>query len=493
MSNAGETVAVAIRLPKETGMVEPGGFDPSRLHFIGVGGIGMSGLAKIFASRGSRVSGSDAKDSHLLGALRQLGCEVTVGHDPSNLGDPTCVVVCTAIRADNPELVAARARGIPVVHRAEALASLMADRRAVVVAGTHGKTTTTSMLSVAFQRLGLDPSYAIGGELGEPGSNAHEGSGDLFVAEADESDRSFHRYRPTAGTILNIEEDHHDHYSSLAEIVESFHQFARRIVAGGVLVASADDPAAAGLAGRLAQSTPGLRVWTFGEANSADWRIAKIDLHQLTSQAVVRSPEGEELTLRVMVPGRHNAHNATAALAVGAGLGLPASEMAEALSAYAGVGRRFQIKGQARGVTVVDSYAHHPSEIAADLATARQAVSGGRVVAVFQPHLFTRTRALGAGMGQALAAADVAVIMDIYPAREDPIPGVTSDIVIHAALEHGAVVRVAHQGAAVPDIVAGIAQPGDMVLTMGAGDVTMLGPRILASLGHPAPTTSGPG
>lgn len=463
-------------------------FDPSRLHFIGIGGIGMSGLAKIFASRGSRVSGSDAKDSHLLGSLRQLGCEVDVGHDTANVGDPTCVVICTAIRADNPELVAARARGIPVVHRAQALAYLMGGCRAVVVAGTHGKTTTTSMLSVAFQRLGLDPSYAIGGELGEPGSNAYDGSGDLFVAEADESDRSFHYYRPTAATILNIEEDHHDRYASLAEIVEAFDQFARRIVAGGVLVASADNPAAAELASQLAQSAPGLRVVTFGEADDADWHIAKVDLHGLTaSETIVRSPEGEELALRLRVPGRHNAHNATAALAVGVGLGLPPSGMAEALGAYAGVGRRFQIKGQARGVTVVDSYAHHPSEIAADLATARQAIQDGRVLAVFQPHLFTRTQALGAGMGQALAAADIAVIMDIYPAREDPIPGVTSDIVIRSALEHGAVVRVAHPWSAVPDVVAGMARPGDLVLTMGAGDVTMLGPRILASLDRATP------
>lgn len=459
--------------------------DSSWLHFIGIGGIGMSGLAKIFAGRGSRVSGSDAKDSHLLGALRQMGCEVRVGHDAANLGDPTCVVICTAIRADNPELTAARERGIPVVHRAQVLAFLMRDRRAVVVAGTHGKTTTTSMLAVALHQLGLDPSYAIGGELSEPGSNAYDGSGDLFVAEADESDRSFHRYRPTAATILNIEEDHHDHYLSLAEIIESFEQFAWRIVPGGVLVLSADDPAAVELAGRLARSAPGLRVSTFGEASDAEWHIAKIDLHRLTSEAIVRSPGGEELTLRLLVPGRHNVHNATAALAVGAGLGLPPSGMARALGVYTGVGRRFQIKGQARGVTVVDSYAHHPSEIAADLATARQAVGEGCVVAVFQPHLFSRTQKLGAGMGEALAAADIAVIMDIYAAREDPIPGVTSEIVARAALEHGAVVRVVRQWSAVPDAVADIARPGDLVLTMGAGDVTMLGPQILASLADP--------
>jgi UDP-N-acetylmuramate--alanine ligase len=454
--------------------------DPSWLHFIGIGGIGMSGLAKIFAGRGSRVSGSDAKDSHLLRVLRQLGCEVCVGHDAASLGEPTGVVVCTAIRANNPELVAARARGIPVVHRAQMLAYLMRDRRAVVVAGTHGKTTTTSMLSVAFQRLGLDPSYAIGGELDGPGSNAYDGSSDLFVAEADESDRSFHYYRPTVAAILNIEEDHHDHYSSLAQIIESFEQFARRVVPGGVLVLSADDPATVELASRLAQSAPELRVVTFGEADDADWHIAKVDLHRLTSETIVRSANGEEFTLRLLVPGRHNAHNAAAALAVGVGLGLPAAEMAQALGAYAGVGRRFQIKGQACGVTVVDSYAHHPSEIAADLATARQAVQEGRVVVVFQPHLFTRTQALGPAMGQALAAADIAVIMDIYPAREDPISGVTSTIVAHAALEHGALVRVVHQWSAVPDVVAGLARPGDLVLTMGAGDVTMLGPQILA-------------
>lgn len=451
-------------------------------HFIGIGGAGMSGLAKILAIRGAKVAGSDAKDSTALLALRQLGCQVHVGHAAENLGDATCVVVSSAIRADNPELVAARERGIAVVHRADALARLMDGRRSVAVAGTHGKTTTTSMLAVSLTSLGMDPSFAIGADLNEAGSNAHHGDGDVFVAEADESDRSFLKYAPEVAVVLNVELDHHANYGSLDEVLDSFEQFAHRIVAGGTLVLSADDSGAGALRARLAKSAPELRIVSVGEHDAADLQIVKVEPQGLASKVTVRGKAGAEHVFAVAVPGRVNASNAVMALAVGLALGIDATEMGGALGKYQGVRRRFQLKGEAGGVRVVDSYAHHPTEIAADLETARGAVGAGRVIAVFQPHLFSRTQQLGTEMGRALAAADIALVMDIYAAREDPQPGITSHIIAHSALDHGGLVRMEHSWSEVPAVVAELARPLDLVLTMGAGDVTLLGPEILEAI-----------
>ncbi|MGK5533916.1 UDP-N-acetylmuramate--L-alanine ligase [Streptomyces sp. URMC 129] len=453
----------------------------TRPHFIGIGGAGMSGIAKILTRRGARVAGSDSRDSETAAALRALGATVHIGHDAAHLApDATCVVVSSAIREDNPELAEAARRGIPAVHRSEALAALMAGRRAVAVAGTHGKTTTTSMLAVALTALGLGPSYAIGGDLDAPGSNAEHGEGELFVAEADESDRSFHRYRPEVAIILNVELDHHANYASLDEIHASFETFADRIVPGGTLVINADQEGARKLTARLA-GRPDLRVVTYGEAPDADVRVARVRQDRLTSEVTVVLG-GEELTFGVSVPGRHYAHNAVAALAAGVAAGVPAPELARALGTYTGVRRRLQLKGEARGVQIIDSYAHHPTEMAADLDAIRGGARDGRVLVVFQPHLFSRTRELAAEMGEALAAADACLVLDIYPAREDPVPGVTSALVVDAARAHGADVRPLHDKDAVPDAVAGMAGPGDVVLTMGAGDVTELGPRILARL-----------
>ncbi|WP_406281204.1 UDP-N-acetylmuramate--L-alanine ligase [Embleya sp. NBC_00896] len=451
--------------------------------FVGIGGAGMSGLAKILAIRGAKVSGSDAKDSTLLLALRQLGCTVHVGHDRANVGDASCVVVSSAIRQDNPELVVARERGIPIVHRADALARLMDGRRSVAIAGTHGKTTTTSMLAVGLTSLGLDPSFAIGADLNEAGSNAHHGSGDIFVAEADESDRSFHKYAPEVAVVLNVELDHHANYGSLEDVLEAFEIFAHRIAPGGTLVLSADDSGALTLRDRLAASAPELTVVTVGESADADLRLVAIESLGLASRVTVRSrADGEELLFTVAVPGRHNASNAVMALAVGRALGIEPARMAEGLGNYQGVRRRFQLKGEESGIRVVDSYAHHPTEIAADLATARGAVGAGRVIAVYQPHLFSRTQQLGVEMGRALAAADIAVVMDIYAAREDPQPGITSNIVAHAALDNGGLVRTEHSWSDVAGSVASLARPGDLILTMGAGDVTLLGPEILDAI-----------
>ncbi|WP_445397045.1 UDP-N-acetylmuramate--L-alanine ligase [Streptomyces sp. LE64] len=448
-----------------------------RPHFIGIGGAGMSGIAKILAQRGAKVAGSDAKDSPTAEALRAHGATVHVGHAAEHLADDaSCVVVSSAIRPDNPELAKAAALGVPVVHRADALAALMDGLRPLAVAGTHGKTTTTSMLAVALTTLDLEPSYAIGGDLDAPGSNAAHGAGEVFVAEADESDRSFHKYAPEVAIVLNVELDHHANYASMDEIHESFETFAGRIVPGGTLVVSADNEGARELARRLTD----VRVVTYGEAEDADVRVLSVLAQGLASEVTVRL-DGEELTFRVSVPGRHYAHNAVAALAAGAALGIPAADLARALGAYTGVKRRLQLKGERAGVQVIDSYAHHPTEMAADL-EAMRAAGDARILVLFQPHLFSRTRELGKEMGEALALADASVVLDIYPAREDPVPGVTSALVVEAARAAGADVRAVHDKAAAPGIVAGMAAPGDLVLTMGAGDVTDLGPLVLDRL-----------
>ncbi|MFF4760032.1 UDP-N-acetylmuramate--L-alanine ligase [Streptomyces sp. NPDC001292] len=450
-----------------------------RPHFIGIGGAGMSGIAKILAQRGAKVAGSDAKESATAQALRALGATVHIGHAAGHLADDaSCVVVSSAIREDNPELARAAELGVPVVHRSDALAALMAGLRPIAVAGTHGKTTTTSMLAVSLGELGLRPSYAIGGDLDAPGSNALHGDGEIFVAEADESDRSFHKYAPEVAIVLNVELDHHANYASMDEIYESFETFVDRIVPGGTLVIAADHPGARELTRRVAGS---VRTVTYGEAEDADVRILSVVPQGLTSEVTVLL-DGTELTFPVSVPGRHYAHNAVAALAAGAALGVPAAGLASALAAYTGVKRRLQLKGEAAGVQVVDSYAHHPTEMTADLEAMRAAAGDGRILVVFQPHLFSRTQELGKEMGQALALADASVVLDIYPAREDPIPGVTSELIIAAARAADADVTAVHDKAEVPDVVAGMAKAGDLVLTMGAGDVTDLGPRILDRL-----------
>ncbi|UUU30162.1 UDP-N-acetylmuramate--L-alanine ligase [Streptomyces sp. CA-210063] len=449
-----------------------------RPHFIGIGGAGMSGIAKILAQRGAKVAGSDARESETAEALRALGATVHIGHAAEHLADDaTCVVVSSAIRADNPELARAAELGIPAVHRSDALASLMDGLRPIAVAGTHGKTTTTSMLAVSLGELGLKPSYAIGGDLDVPGSNALHGDGEIFVAEADESDRSFHTYAPEVAIVLNVELDHHANYASMDEIYESFETFAGKIVPGGTLVISADQQGARELTSRLS----GVRVVTYGEREDADVRVLSVVAQGLKSEVTVVL-DGQELVFTVSVPGRHYAHNAVAALAAGVALGVPAAELAPALAAYTGVKRRLQLKGEAGGVQVIDSYAHHPTEMTADLEAMRAAAGDARILVVFQPHLFSRTQELGTEMGQSLALADASVVLDIYPAREDPIPGVTSELIIDAARSAGADVTALHDKAEVPAVIAGMAKPGDLVLTMGAGDVTDLGPKILDRL-----------
>jgi UDP-N-acetylmuramate--alanine ligase len=438
-------------------------------------------------ARGVTVSGSDSAGSDLLASLAALGADVHVGHAAPNVADADTVVVSSAIRPDNPELAAARAGGLRVLHRAAALASVMLGRRGVAVAGTHGKTTTTSMITTALRHCGADPGYVIGGILTETGLGAEDGSGETFVAEADESDGSFLMLSPEVAVVTCVEADHLDNYAGLAEIEDAFAAFARRIAPGGVLVTCADDPGARSLAAAAA-SLP-VRVRSYGEAGDADYRITSVVPHGMSVSLEVHGPPADvpggasPARLEVSVPGRHNALNAAAAYATVLELGLPsvrAGQAADGLAAYRGARRRMEPKGEAGGVTVLDSYAHHPTELAADLRAARDIGPGGRVIAVFQPHLFSRTRIFAGQFGAALGLADEVFVLDVYAAREDPEPGVTGELVARA-VPGGRAVFLPDR-AAVPGAVADIARPGDLVLTMGAGDVTALGPLVVAAL-----------
>jgi UDP-N-acetylmuramate--alanine ligase len=454
-----------------------------RVHFAGIGGAGMSGIARILLARGVTVSGSDAAHSDLLDELAALGAVIHLGHDGAHVGDADTLVVSSAIRPDNPELTEALRRGIRVLHRAAALGSAMLGRRGIAIAGTHGKTTTTSMLTTILRGCGADPAYVIGGILAETGLGAADGGGAEFIAEADESDGSFLMLSPQVAVVTCIEADHLDNYADLAEIEAAFLAFARRISPGGLLVTSADDPGARALAA-AAGGLP-VRLRTYGAAAGADYRVSDVTPRGMATRltvtpgrrAPVSIPGG--IPVQIRVPGRHNAMNAAAALAVAIELGYPAGQVAEGLAAYGGARRRMEFKGEADGVRVLDSYAHHPTELTADLAAARDVAAGGRVIAVFQPHLYSRTRIFAAGFAAALGLADEALVLDVYAAREDPEPGVTGNL-IAAAVPGGA--HYLPDRGEVPAAVASLAKPGDLVLTMGAGDVTALGPLIVAAL-----------
>jgi UDP-N-acetylmuramate--alanine ligase len=451
-----------------------------RVHFVGIGGAGMSGIAGIMLARGVPVSGCDSRESRALTALRARGAEVDVGHAATHVDGADTLVVSSAIRPDNAERVAAAARGIPVLPRAAALASVMSGSRGIAVAGTHGKTTTTSMLTVALQACGRDPSYAIGGDLGEPGSNAHNGTGEFFVAEADESDRSFLLLAPEAAIVTNVEADHLDNYGDEAEVTAAFEQFLDRLPDGGLVALGADDPGARTLV--PAAHERGLRVVTFGTDPDADVRVEDIALIGTGSRfhVVAGGRRLGELTLRV--PGVYNAVNAAGALAAGLALGLPFADMARGLTDFTGARRRFEPRGSAAGVRVFDDYAHHPTELRALLTAARGVAGAGRVVAVFQPHLYSRTRSFATEFGAALALADEVVVMEVYAAREDPVPGVTGALVADAVPLDDECVHFQPSWTAVAEEVAALVRPGDLVVTIGAGDVTLLGPEILAAV-----------
>jgi UDP-N-acetylmuramate--alanine ligase len=471
---------------------------PRRVHLIGVGGAGMSGLARLLLARGHAVTGSDRQSSTVLAALRALGADVWAGHDAARLGTPDLVAVSTAIRADNPELAAARRRGLPVLRRARLLALLMEGRIGLAVSGTHGKTTTTAMATVILQAAGFDPSWAVGGDLKATGVNAGSGTGPHFVAEADESDGSFLELAPTVAVVTNVEADHLDYWGDLDAVMDGFRRFLARLPADGTAVLCADDPGA----GALAPAAP-CEVVTYGLGAAADLRAeGLVTTGDGAAFEVVAG--GERLgPVRLTVPGRHVAQNALGAIAATRALGAPFAAAQAALARFSGAARRFHHRATVAGVTVVDDYAHHPTEVAASLATARL---GGwaRVVAVFQPHLYSRTRLFAAEFGRALAAADVVLVTDVYAAREDPQPGVDGGLVVAAA-------RAARPGldcAYVPDRrdlakhVAATVRPGDLVLTLGAGDITTLADELVELLpaapdpaaagGAAAPGVSGP-
>ncbi|WP_199433338.1 UDP-N-acetylmuramate--L-alanine ligase [Qaidamihabitans albus] len=454
-----------------------------RAHLIGIGGAGMSGIARILLARGARVSGSDAKDSRAFLTLRAQGAEIAVGQHADNLdalpGGPSAVVVSTAIRETNPELVAARERGIPVLHRAEALAGLMEGHRVACIAGTHGKTSTTSMLTVALQQCRLDPSFAIGGDLNESGANAHHGEGGVFVAEADESDGSFLTYSPSVAVVTNIEPDHLDHHGTAEAYVAVFAEFARRIEPGGVLIVCGDDAPAAELAARA--EADGVRVRRYGRSAGGEGDACVLAYVPGEDGGTARiSLGGEEIEVRVAVPGEHMAFNAVAALLAGLELGAPVDGLIQGLAAFGGVRRRFEFKGRAGDVRVYDDYAHHPTEVAAQLKAVRHAAGLGRVVVVFQPHLYSRTRAFSREFAEALGLADEVVVLDVYGAREEPEPGVTGELVAREIT--GANVHYEPAFDRAVGLAADLVKPGDLLVTMGAGDVTQLGPEILTEL-----------
>jgi UDP-N-acetylmuramate--alanine ligase len=467
-----------------------------RVHMVGIGGAGMSGIARILLDRGGLVSGSDAKESRGIRALRARGALIRIGHDASSLdllpGGATAVVTTyAAIPKTNPELVEARRRGIPVVLRPAVLATLMDGRTTLMVTGTHGKTTTTSMLIVVLQHCGLDPSFAVGGELGEAGTNAHHGSGDCFVAEADESDGSLLEYRPNVAVVTNIETDHLDFYGSADAYVEVFDSFVERLAPGGALVVCTDDPGAAALAQRTAEL--GIRVLRYGSGPQAgpDQGLAGalLSWEQQGIGAVADiqlAGEPHPRVMRLSVPGRHMALNALGVLLAAIEIGAPTDEVLDGLAAFEGVRRRFELVGTAgvgkASVRVFDDYAHHPTEISATLAAVRTVLeqSGdGRSLVVFQPHLYSRTKAFAAEFGRALDAADEVFVLDVYGAREQPLAGVSGASVA----EHVSVpVRYLPDFSAVAPEVAAAAGPGDVIVTMGAGDVTLLGPEIVTAL-----------
>ena len=451
-----------------------------RVHFVGIGGAGLSGIARIMLARGIAVSGSDARDSAVLTALRALGARCFVGHEATHVEGADTVVVSTAVREDNPEVVEAVRRGLRLLPRSAALESVMQGRRVVAVAGTHGKTTTTSLLTVALQHCGADPSFAIGGELNETGANAHDGSGALFVAEADESDGAFLVYRPHAAVVTNVEADHLDNYGTEEAYRAAFDTFLDRIEPGGFLVACIDDPGAATLAATA--TARGITTIRVGESAEADVRAEGVAFAGSTSTFTVVDSGRRLGEVTLQIPGRHYVLDALAALACALRLGFGFAEVAAALGSFTGTRRRMEPKGEVAGVRVYDSYAHHPREIAGDLQAARALAGEGRVLVAFQPHMVSRTRIFGIGMGEALGAADVVVVMDVYVAREDPDPAVTGALVADAVPLPDANVVFEPSWAATAEHLLARARPGDLVLTLGAGDVTLLGPQLLEAL-----------
>ncbi|CAN1502507.1 MurC UDP-N-acetylmuramate-alanine ligase [Candidatus Nanopelagicaceae bacterium] len=445
-----------------------------KIHFIGIGGSGMSGLARIALSDGIAVSGSDAKDSSVLTALRALGADVFTSHEAAHVQGADVVIYSTAISASNPEMAYAVERSIPILTRAQALAALMSGSKSIAVAGTHGKTTTSSMLTVALQACGVDPSFAIGGTLTASGSNAHRGTGDFFVAEADESDGSFVEYRPLAAIVTNIEHDHVDFFHTPEAVTEVFENFAATISPQGFLIYCADDTGATRLGTLGLTCTP----ISYGESESADLRIDQIELKAMGSSARVMWRGRAVGHLELQVPGHHNLLNAASCLAMGLTLELPIHQLLEGLHNFRGAGRRFELKATEHGIRIIDDYGHHPTEITVTLQAARRYAGDGRVLVIFQPHRYSRTQAFLEDFALSLDLADDVTLLEIYAASEKPIHGVSSSLIAEK-MSRGHFIP---NFASAAERVIEMANPGDVIITLGAGDVNSLAPIIAEGL-----------
>ncbi len=452
---------------------------PAHIHFVGIGGIGMSAIAEVLLSRGIRVTGTDLAPGLTARRLEALGARVVAGHGAEHLGEAEWLVVSSAVPADNPEVAAARARGLRVLSRGEMLATLMAEKQGIAVAGSHGKTTVTALLTTCFIDAGLDPTAIVGGRLVALGSNARHGQGPHLVAEADESDGSFLLLRPLVAVVTTIDPEHLDHYGSLERVVDSFLHFADSVPGSGLVVLGTDDPNVAALRRRVRAP-----VTTYGLGEDADWRAVAVAQQGWTTRFDVLYRGTRVGEVRIPLPGRHNVANALAVLAVAGHLEVPFAAVSRSLARFEGVERRFQRKGEACGVLVIDDYAHHPTEIEVTLEAARNALPGRRLVVVFQPHRFTRTQALLDAFARSFDRADMLVVTEIYSAGERPIPGVSGARLAEAVGgRHPGHVAFVPRVDDVLDQIGPQLKPGDVLMTVGAGDVWKVGERYLAEHG----------
>lgn len=453
---------------------QPVPHDLGTIHFIGIGGSGMSGIARVLLGMGHTVTGSDLRDTGNVAMLRELGATIHIGHDAKNLGNPDTVVVTSALWPTNPEYLLAKERGIPVLHRSAALAYLTTKNRLVAVAGAHGKTTSTGMVITGLLRLGVDPSFVNGGVIAELGASSASGKDDLFVIEADESDGSFLHYETAVALITNVDPDHLDHYGSLEAFEAEFAKFATG--AKEFVVISSDDPGAVRVTSQLKDQ----RILTFGSAEESTVRLFEVD----ASGARVSFKLAYEHTVleaKLKIPGVHNAINAAGAFAVLVGLGFDPHDSLAGIATFEGTERRFELHGEFRGVSVYDDFAHHPTEVAAALSAARAVVGKGKLITVFQPHLYSRTKLMHREFAEALALSDQVVVMDIYAAREDPEPGVTGRLVSDS-FTNPSKVHYVEKWEDTPAVAASLATAGDFIMTMGCGDVYRMVPELLAAL-----------
>lgn len=448
------------------------------MHFIGIGGAGMSSLAQVFIDLGYEVSGSDIKESANTRQLIQAGAIVSIGHSAKNIEGADTVIVSSAIRDDNPELSAANKAGTLVLQRAQLLAKLMEEKKGIAIAGTHGKTTTTSMAAVMMEEAGLDPTYLIGGELNDIGSGAKHGRGEFVVAEADESDASLLNLKPTYTVVTNIEADHLDFYASIEEIKDVFVDFINSLPQDGLAILCIDSPGVVDILPRVNRN-----YVTYSVKGEADFKATDIEPWQSGSKFTVWQGGKNLGSLEISSPGLHNVGNALAVITIGIAVGVPFARAAAGVSSFTGVRRRFQKKGTARNVTVVDDYAHHPSEVAATLQAAK-AGEWERVITVFQPHRYSRTSFLHEDFGRVFKDADAVIITDVYSAGEEPLPGVDGKLIVDSILETEPYKDVAYfpKKSDISDYVAGRLSGGDILLTMGAGDIGALGEEVLEAL-----------